>query len=115
MNEATELTEPSNRQEERENDRMTLYTQELDAAKDDKDGLVGYNQETGIWECRIEDCEAKMETAKRISHHRKPSPGTLFRTHQTGNGMPLLQKDNECNGQIIHPYGSDATRRKLER
>ena len=84
MNEPTELTDPSNRQEERENDRMGQYTQELDASKGDKDkkvagrkytlwgyiGLVEYIQETGIWECRIDDCEARMETTKRISHHR---------------------------------------------
>ena len=37
MNEPTEPTEPRNRQEEREDDRMGQYTQELNAEEDDKD------------------------------------------------------------------------------
>ena len=78
MNEPTEPTEPINRQEERDGDRMEQYAQELNAAEDDEDrkveakkhtlwgdiGLVDYNRETRKLECRIGDCESKMETAK---------------------------------------------------
>ena len=79
MNEPTEPTEPRNRQEEREDGRMEQYAQELNASEDDEDkkvearnhtiweediGLVEYIQETREWACRIDDCEAKMATAK---------------------------------------------------
>ena len=85
MNESTELIELSSIQEEREEDQMGQYAQELDAEKEDAGkraetrkhtlwgdmGLVEYNQETITWECRIGDCAAKIETEKRISNHRK--------------------------------------------
>ena len=123
MKEPTEMEKPSNRQEER--DRMGKYAQELSASKGDKElterqhtlwediGLAEYKRETGIWECRIDDCEAKMETSKRISHHRKTPPGTILRTRQTRRDMSVLQQDTERDGEIIHPYGSKAARRKL--
>ena len=102
---------------------MEQYTQEPDAAKGDKDkkvatrkhtlwgdvGLVEYIQETSTWECRIDSCEAKTETSKRISHHtKKIPPRAIFRTQQTGRDTPVLQQDSKCNGEIIHPYGSNA-------
>ena len=77
-------------------------------------GLVEYNRETGIWECRIDDCGANMETTKRISHHRKMPPGTILWTKQTRHDMSVLQKDAKRDGQAIHPYGSKTARRKME-
>ena len=34
-------------------------------------GLVEYNPEKRTWECRIDDCEAEIDTANKISHRRK--------------------------------------------
>ena len=90
-------TEPNNRQEEQEKDRKEQYTQEMKAEKANKEtttrkptlwediGLAEYNPETRIWECRIDDCEAKMETTKKISHRRENTTrgNTLDPTNKT--------------------------------
>ena len=77
-------------------------------------GIAEYNQETRTWECRIGDCEAKIETENAYRTIGEITSGTILWAQQTGHDIPVLQKDAECNGQIIHPYGSNAERRKLE-
>ena len=37
----------------------------------EKIGLVEYNERTEKWECRIDDCQEEMNTARKIAHHRR--------------------------------------------
>ena len=37
----------------------------------EKVGLVEYNLDTNKWECRIDECEAEIDTAEKISPRRK--------------------------------------------
>ena len=67
-------------------------------------GLTEYNSKTMTWECRIGDCDAKMETTKRISHHRrKHHPEHCFGPNKQDITSPYCSKTlSALNRLLIH-------------
>ena len=76
-------------------------------------GLSEYNPEMQIWECRIDDCEAKIEKSTGVSHHRR-----LRRSEQYSGPnrqemtCPYCRRTMGRRGYTPHSYGSTAAGRK---
>ena len=61
-----EMPQIGNKQEEKTTEQTKRRTHYWG-----KVGLVEYNPDTNKWECRIDECEAEIDTVRKISPHRK--------------------------------------------
>ena len=58
-------------EKEQKSKETTEDTKERERISWERIGLVEFNEKTMKWECRIEDCQEEMDTAKKIARHRK--------------------------------------------